>query len=221
MSWLHIPPALSCGNETAFDEAKPTFEIAQLGCACGRGSGACTENYYSWMENERPFLGAQRDFSFLTFTLPHEDRKPLLCRINACWSLSWRTAQSGKVVLAGEGSWPAGSPRSSRHLLNGPLKITPCHISNEESTCTRTAAHIGMLEGSPALTLLPGGTCLLHGCRLGEKREEPWHHAVHMELCAWLSLSSPDLRLSHRMAAGIINSRKMVCCWTATIARVS
>lgn len=51
MSWLHIPPSLSCGNETAFDEAKPTFEIAQLGCTCGKGSGACMENWHGWMDS--------------------------------------------------------------------------------------------------------------------------------------------------------------------------
>lgn len=50
MSWFHIPPALSCGNETAFDEAKPMFEIAQLACPRGEGSGPCVENRYSWME---------------------------------------------------------------------------------------------------------------------------------------------------------------------------
>lgn len=60
------------------------FEIAQLGCARGEGSGACTENRYSWTEKGRPFLRAESTFSFLAFSLPHgEDRKPLLCGINA------------------------------------------------------------------------------------------------------------------------------------------
>lgn len=78
MSWLHIPPALSCGNETAFDGAKPMFEIAQLGCACGEGSGACAEN-----PTAGPFLGAEGASSFLPFPLPRgEDRELLLHGIN-------------------------------------------------------------------------------------------------------------------------------------------
>lgn len=78
MSWLHIPPALSCGNETAFDGAKPMFEIAQLGCACGEGSGACAEN-----PTAGPFLGAEGASSFLPFPLPPgEDRELLLHGIN-------------------------------------------------------------------------------------------------------------------------------------------
>lgn len=54
------------------------FEIAQLGCARGEGSGACPENCYSWMEKGRPFRRVESAFSFLTFSFPHgEDRKPL------------------------------------------------------------------------------------------------------------------------------------------------
>jgi len=51
------------------------FQIAQMGCACGEGSGACAKNCYSWMEKGRPFLGAESAFSFLAFCFPHgEDR---------------------------------------------------------------------------------------------------------------------------------------------------
>lgn len=129
--------------------------------------------------------------------------------------------------MAGEGLWPAGSPHSSSHLLNGPLEITPCHVPkeggwiNEESAHTLRAVHVSTLEASPALTLLPWGTCLLQGCRLGQKRKEPWHHSVHMASCAWLSLGIPGMRMLHRMVTKITNSRKILCCWTATITRVS
>lgn len=77
MSWLHISPALSCGNETAFDGAKPMFETAQLGCACGEGSGACAEN-----PTAGPFLGTECP-QLPAFPLPPgEDRKLLLHGIN-------------------------------------------------------------------------------------------------------------------------------------------
>lgn len=49
------------------------------------------------------------------------------------------------------------------------------------------------LESAP-LTLLPWGTCLLQGCRLGWRREERWHHSLHVAPCAWpsLGLSWPE-----------------------------
>lgn len=135
MSWLHLPPALSCGNEAAFDEAKPVFDIAWLGCA--RWGFRC-------LCGESPQLdgkGAESAFSSLTFPRG-ENRKLFFHRINAHWGLRW-------WLQGGFGWWGALSCSVST-FLQRPIawmlknNTLPCPEGgrwlNEGRTPTLTAA---------------------------------------------------------------------------------
>lgn len=111
MSCLHIPAALSCGNETAFDGAKPMFEIAQLGCACGEGSGACAEN-----PPAGPFLGQRAPPASCLFLF-------LLARTESSCSMGWthtkpELRKGTRWVWLLRGPGPQG-PRVSPHSLAG------------------------------------------------------------------------------------------------------
>lgn len=142
MSWLHSPPSLSCGNETAFDEAKPMLEIAQLGCVHGEGSGACTETRDSLQ------LDGKGE------TIP-EGREclQLLRFFSSSWGGQNPLAPQDKCTLKSElmdctrrqggfGWWGALVCRVSTFLQRPlawtlknntrPLKITPCHAPKEE-----------------------------------------------------------------------------------------
>lgn len=100
MSWLHVSPALSCGN----DGAKPMFQITQLGCACGEGSGACAENPTAGL-----FLRTESASSFLTFP-PGEDRKLLLHGINT--HQAWADG-----LCKGQGGFGLQGPHIPPHSL--------------------------------------------------------------------------------------------------------
>lgn len=122
MSWLHIPPALSCGNETAFDEAKPMFEIAQLGCAwrgfrCLRGARLQLNGKGETFPEGRECLQLPRFFS-------------------SSWGGRKALAQRDKCTLKDCARRLVRSPGlQGLHVLPlaGALtKITPCHVPKEE-----------------------------------------------------------------------------------------
>lgn len=188
MSWLYIPPSLSCGNETAFDEAKLTFEIAQLGCVCGEGSGACMENWYGWMDSDA--------LVFLFFVK------------RAVSSCLWDEDKLRSEWWTGHGNvagwWGAGP-------------LIKCFYVPPDNSCMDLSWAL-KYNSLPRPALARWGQACSHTaqCGLQAQPEERSNVLLCLQPMPGRAWGFPGPRVPHRVGRGI-NTRKICCCLGASI----